>query len=124
MAIVTGNHDLPFGGINMVFAGDFAQLPPVVGHSTSGSTVALYSQPPENGNDERSIDHALWHQVTTVVILQKNIRQCTESNIDSKLRRALEHLRYKNCDKADLSFLESRRVNNTNATPDLTSTTF
>lgn len=112
LAIVTGKHELPFGGINMIFAVDFAQLPPVIGSSSSGSTVALYSQPPEHGTDERSINHALgkalWHQVTTVVILRQNMRQRSQSEMDRKLRSALEHLRYKNCDKFDLQFLESR----------------
>jgi hypothetical protein len=31
LAQVLNNFDAPFGGLNMIFAGDFAQLPPVIG---------------------------------------------------------------------------------------------
>ena len=31
MAKAFNNRDLPLGGINVIFAGDFAQLPPVFG---------------------------------------------------------------------------------------------
>jgi hypothetical protein len=34
-----GVFDIPFGGMNIVFAGDFAQLPPVGGASLYSSTV-------------------------------------------------------------------------------------
>ena len=73
LALITGKYDLPFGGINMIFAGDFVQLPPVIGSSKSGSSMALYSKPPMDGKSDQKIEHALgkalWHQVTTVVIL-------------------------------------------------------
>ena len=36
---VMNNPTCPFGGLNMLFAGDFAQLPPPLG----GESVALYS---------------------------------------------------------------------------------
>jgi hypothetical protein len=45
----TNEYEDPFGGINMIFAGDFAQLPPVKG-------AALYSG---------SIGTQLWSRMTT-----------------------------------------------------------
>ena len=39
LAWVLNNPDTPFGGMNMIFAGDFAQLPPAIG----GEHALLYS---------------------------------------------------------------------------------
>ena len=69
-----------FGGLNMVFAGDFAQLPPAVG----GEGVSLYSCSigsiaSSKKSQEEAIGKALWHQVTTVVILRQNMRQKVQS---------------------------------------------
>ena len=39
-------HDLPFGGKNIIFAGDFAQLPPVGGRESSllySGTIGSYA---------------------------------------------------------------------------------
>jgi hypothetical protein len=71
----------PFGGVNVVFSGDFSQLPPVGG----GESISLY-----NGSigsqiysglshygHESAIGKALWHQVTTVVILGENMTKKT-----------------------------------------------
>ncbi|OSX55745.1 hypothetical protein POSPLADRAFT_1109608, partial [Postia placenta MAD-698-R-SB12] len=46
---------------------------------------------------EASIGKALWHQVTTAVILRQNMRQNKQSPDDAKLRKALENLQYKSC---------------------------
>ncbi|KAE9401657.1 hypothetical protein BT96DRAFT_785056, partial [Gymnopus androsaceus JB14] len=121
LSMVTGRHDLLFGGMNMIFAGDFARLPPVVDSSSDGSLVTLYSHPPAQ---EHALGKALWHQVTTVVILRENMRQWTQSANDSKLRRALEHMRYKNCDLSDLQFLESRCAKAKGRGPDVCSAIF
>jgi hypothetical protein len=99
---------VPFGGLNMLFAGDFAQLPPPVG----GENVSLYSRTVgQNGTfkkaQENGIGRALWHQVTTVVILRENMRQKTQSKEDDKLWKALENMRYKDCTLADIQFLRS-----------------
>jgi hypothetical protein len=68
--------DLQYGGINMIFSGDFAQLPPVFGSPLYSGTVGtqLLSHMTVQGQ-EAAIGKALWHQVTTVVILRKNMRQ-------------------------------------------------
>ncbi|KIK53606.1 hypothetical protein GYMLUDRAFT_140825, partial [Collybiopsis luxurians FD-317 M1] len=112
----------------MIFAGDFAQLPPVIGSSQNGSSVALYSAPPSDGKSdskiEQALGRALWHQITTVVILRENMRQRTQSSEDAKLRRALEHMRYKSCDSLDLKFLHSRRAKGNGLGPDLSSPVF
>jgi hypothetical protein len=101
--------DTPFGGMNMIFAGDFAQLPPVIGQQSS----ALYSR--TVGRDatslrdqEAAIGKALWHQVTTVVILRTNMRQRTQSEDDALFRQALANMRYKACTPVDIVFLKSR----------------
>ena len=101
--------EAPFGGMNMVFSGDFAQLPPVPG----GESKSLYSHTigalgTSLSSQEEAIGKALWHQITTVIILRQNMRQRTQSEQDSRLRTALENMRYKSCTPADIDFLYSR----------------
>ena len=55
-----------------------------------------------------AIGKALWHQVTTVVILRKNMRQRKQTVQDVKLRTALENMRYAACTPEDIKFLKSR----------------
>jgi hypothetical protein len=106
---VMNRHDIPFGGMNMIFAGDFAQLPPPMG----GENVSLYSrtiglQATSVRAQEEAIGRGIWHQFTTVVILRKNMRQKGNTKEDNKLRTALENMRYKDCTLEDIHFLRSR----------------
>ncbi len=59
-------------------------------------------------SQEEAIGKALWHQITTVVILKQNMRQRTQSKQDGQLRTALKNMRYKSCTPADIDFLYSR----------------
>ena len=108
LARVMNNLEAPFGGLNIIFAGDFAQLPPVIGHENA----SLYSRsvgknPTSLRQQEAAIGKALWHQVTTVVILRQNMRQRTQSTSDAKFREVLSNMRYKACTPADITFLRS-----------------
>jgi hypothetical protein len=109
LAQINNNPQCPFGGLDMIFAGDFAQLPPAIGQENA----SLYSRtvginPKSLYDQEAAMGKALWHQVTTVVILRKNMRQKNESPEDTKFRTALENMRYKACTPADIAFLNSR----------------
>lgn len=105
-------HDKPFGGKNIVFSGDFAQLPPVGGRESSslysGSIGAYAHSRLTVYNQESAIGKALWHQVTTVVILRENMRQKQQTEDDAKFRTALENMRYKDCTADDIAFLRTR----------------
>jgi hypothetical protein len=106
---VLNQPETAFGGMNMIFAGDFGQLPPPMG----GENVSLYSHVIEHSAtslhaQEEAMGRALWHQVTSVVMLRKNMRQQSCSIQDDKLCSALENLRYKDCKMADIQFLQSR----------------
>ena len=108
LAKVFDRADVPFGGLNMVFSGDFAQLPPAIG----GEHVSLYSRTigslsTDIKSQEEAVGKALWHQVTTVVILRQNMRQNKQSVEDAKLRTALENMRYKACTAEDINFLRT-----------------
>ena len=109
LAKIFENSHVPFGGLNMIFSGDFAQLPPAVG----GENVSLYSRSigsvsTDIKSQEEAVGKALWHQITTVVILQKNMHQNRQSDDDTKLRVALENMRYKACTPDDILFLRTR----------------
>src|ERR1700692_4604735 len=101
--------DLPYGGINMIFSEDFAQLPPVFGSPLYSGTVGtqLISHMTVQGQ-EAAIGKALLHQVTTVVILRKNMRQRTQTAEDAKLRTALENMRCAACTPKDIKFLKTQ----------------
>ena len=105
-----GVHDEPFGGINFIFAGDFAQLPPArSGPSLYSGGVGTYLNAGDTvDRQEAAVGKALWHQVTTVVILRQNMRQSKQSKEDADLRMALENMRYKSCTPEDIAFLRTR----------------
>ena len=109
LAKASNEFDLPYGAINMIFSGDFAQLPPVFGSPLYSSAVGtqLMSRMTVHGQ-KAAIGKALWHQVTTVVILRENMRQRTQTAEDNKLRTALENMRYAACTHEDIKFLKSR----------------
>jgi len=96
----------------MIFSGDFPQLPPINGGESSslysGSIgTQIYSGLTHYGQ-ESAIGKALWHQVTTVVILRENMRQTLQTVEDTKFRKALENMRYKACTQEDIAFLHTR----------------
>jgi hypothetical protein len=105
-----GVHDEPFGGINFIFAGDFAQLPPARSGAAlySGNVGTWLTSGLNAAQQEAAIGKALWHQVTTVVILRENMRQAKQTADDAKLRSALENMRYRSCTSEDITFLRSR----------------
>lgn len=113
LARVMDEVELPFGGMNMIFAGDFAQLPPVIG----GEHASLYSRTvgcnvKQLGQQEAALGKALWHQVTTVVILRQNMRMLSLNEPDCRFRQALVNMRYKACTPADVQYLRTRISSN------------
>jgi len=125
LARILNNTDTLFGGMNMIFAGDFAQLLPAIG----GEHTLLYSQmagknPTLLYDQQAAIGKALWHQVTTVVILQQNIRQHTKSVKDTKFCEALSNMWYKACTTEDFAFLRSQVSSNFPDRPSITDIQF
>ena len=87
----THDHEEPSGGMNVIFAGDFAQLQPVkCAYLYSGSVGTELQSRMSAKKQEKTIGKALWHQITTVVILQENMRQITQTPDDEKICIALE----------------------------------
>ena len=118
-------YDLPFGGINIIFAGDFAQLPPVGGAPLYSGTVGTQIHSGLTPHtQETAIGKALWHQVTTVVILRENMRQKTQTAKDALFRTALVNMRYGKCTPEDISFLRSRIAGNHPDQPNVASKNF
>ena len=74
----------------MIFAGDFAQLPPVVGQPLYSYEVGGKRWSSTASKSQTSaIGKSLWHQVTTAVILRENMRQKEMSDEDNKCSGAL-----------------------------------
>jgi len=117
-------YDKPFGGLNFIFAGDFAQLPPAGATPLYGCVKTKGDSRMKVSQQESAIGKALWHQVTTVVILWKNMRQKNQSDADTKLYTCLENMRYKVCTQADIDFLKTRVVNKSNKYLNLASSQF
>ena len=64
-----GVHEEPFGGINFIFAGDFAQLPPArSGYPLySGCVHTRIDSSQSVANQGSTIGKTLWHQITMVL---------------------------------------------------------
>ncbi|KAJ6628104.1 hypothetical protein B0H10DRAFT_1778674 [Mycena sp. CBHHK59/15] len=109
LAKIRNIHDTPFGGMNMIFAGDFAQLAPTSGAALYGEKVLKTCDANMSARDqEATLGKILWHQITMVVILRENMRQTSKNIDDIKLRMALTNMRYAACTPTDIAFLETR----------------
>ncbi|KAJ7763349.1 hypothetical protein B0H16DRAFT_1210602, partial [Mycena metata] len=106
LSVAKGN-DLAFGGISVVFAGDFAQLPPV-------GQKRLYAH---LGPDDIAragtktgqkvvFGKLLWLSVNTVVMLTENMRQTGPEN--QAFVDLLARLREGKCTNADYDLLNTR----------------
>ncbi len=82
--------ELPFGGVNMIFLGDFGQLRPV--KQAALYSYRLVSSPGlEACRDERGVSALmgayLWRSVQTVVMLRRNQRQSEDPEYAALLSR-------------------------------------
>ena len=122
---IFNNTDIPFGGVHVIFAGDFAQLPPVKGHSLYHHEVSSVVHTTYSiQGQEASVGKATWHQFTTVVMLRQNMRQNKQSVGDTKLRKCLENMRYQNCTAEDIALLRTRIVGRGMGRPQLSDSPF
>ena len=64
LALCHDNSDEPFGGMNMVLCGDFAQFPPAKARSLYSPDVRLHgSNHTSTEKQECAIGKAMWHQL-------------------------------------------------------------
>jgi hypothetical protein len=125
LAKVTNEHNKPFGGKNMILAGDFAQLPPTSGLALYGDIVSKIRKNSMTKRDQEStLGKLIWHQMTTVVILTQNMRQTEMSEDDKKFRTALTNMRYAACTKDDLDFLKTLHADRSRKDKSLSSPDF
>ena len=98
----------PFGGMNVVFAGDFSQLPPV-GDARLFSQINTHDIKTRRGQDN-VLGKLLWLSVQTVVILDQIMRQTGEKN--NKFVDLLQRLRQGCCTDEDYTLLNERQLKN------------
>ena len=74
--------EAPFGGLGIVLCGDFAQLPPT-------ADIPIYIPPFGRYADKIDVvaGHALWRSITTIVILEENMRAVNDPTFASILKR-------------------------------------
>jgi len=121
----TNIHNKPFGGLNVILAGDFAQLDPAKGAALFSGNVTMTNSARQKPREQmNTIGKLIWHQFTTVIILKENMRQNNITRQDASLRLALENMRYGACTQADLVFLRSRVIALNPQLPNLSDPTF
>ncbi|KAH7909207.1 hypothetical protein BJ138DRAFT_986573, partial [Hygrophoropsis aurantiaca] len=96
-----------FGGISVVFAGDFAQLPPV-GQSRLYAHLDVQRLKRNKWGQNAMLGKLLWLSVTTVVLLTEVMRQAGPENVP--FVQLLQRLRHGKCTAADFELLNTRLV--------------
>jgi len=72
----------PFGGINMIFASDFAQLPPV-GDTKLYTHLNYRKLHIDSPSGQKTVfGKLLWHSVDTVILLNEQMQQTGEANTE------------------------------------------
>jgi hypothetical protein len=127
LALCLGEPNEPFGGMNMIVAGDFGQLPPVNAKPlySPDSTVSPIMHAKQSILDQKNtIGKIIWQQITTVVILKQNMRQTAETADDVRFRTALTNMCFAACTNADLQYLESRTISKRDNRPNFSNLEF
>lgn len=96
--------DAPFGGVNVIFAGDFAQLAPVGEAKLYGRLSAKAMGSSGDSKSHRSVfGKLLWLSIDTVVMLTRPMRQRGDSN--ARFVELLTRLRVGMCTRDDFDLL-------------------
>jgi flavin-binding protein dodecin len=103
----TGSTDL-FGGMSVIFAGDFAQLAPVLDTKLYTHLNHKRLHADTTAGQKTTFGKLLWRSVGTVVILTEQMRQHGEAN--KQFVSLLGRLREGICTDDDFSLLKSRLV--------------
>jgi hypothetical protein len=103
----TGSTDL-FGGMSIIFAGDFAQLPPVLDTKLYTHLDHKKLHADTQAGQKMTFGKLLWRSVRTVVILTEQMRQHGETN--ERFVSLLSRLREGSCTEDDFALLSSRIV--------------
>lgn len=122
--------DIPYGGVNMVFTGDFAQLRPVKGsplysHRLLKNPEMSLAQHTTGVNALKGV--YLWRLVNSVVILRKNHRQHedpTYADILSRIRIGECAAALRNGTANDNAILQSRLLHRLHISDPIYSATF
>jgi len=108
LKVGTGKEDEPFGGMNMIVVGDFAQLPPVL-------DTSLFRAPYEDKDGKHGLlqGHLLYKEhFKTIVFLQYNQRQIGEDAVQKKFKSFLRRVRIGKCTSADYKYIQTRMISN------------
>lgn len=97
-------NDKLFGGVNVIFAGDFAQLSPVGDPSLYAPITRSQGKTKQSQNT--IFGKLLWSSVDTVVMLTENMRQA--GSVNSNFHNTLTRLRTGCCTKSDFDLLNTR----------------
>ena len=92
----------PFGGVSVIFAGDFVQLPPV-------NQTKLFSQT-KSAKETTIFSQLLWRLVTTVAILTEQMCQAGPENLP--FIEMLSRLHDGRCTQADYELLNTHMLRN------------
>ena len=101
----------PFGGINIIFAGDFAQLPPVL-QSRLYSDINTKFAVGTLRKERKVLGRILWLTVNTVIELTVNMRQ--QGSVNKRFCELLARLRLGQCTNSDYELLKGRITNRSN----------
>ena len=102
---IHGRPQLPFGGVNMIFLGDFYQFPPPTKYSS-----ALYdANAAKSSKKQTAYGRLLWTGLTHCVILYEQMRI-----VNDAWAQMLERSRYAACTEADRELILARRISETN----------
>jgi hypothetical protein len=93
--------DEPFGGINMLFCGDFGQLAPV-------ADSAMYSEARPKEGQHLTIGRFAYQAINRTIVLDEIMRQKGQTANDVLFRQVLEELRTGPITKESWAFLISR----------------
>ncbi|KAJ7199863.1 hypothetical protein GGX14DRAFT_341777, partial [Mycena pura] len=103
-----------FGGVNVIFAGDFAQLPPVLETKLYSRVGGKAFSKATKQTEKNMFGKLLWLSVQTVVVLSEIRRQ--SGSVNNGFVALLDRLRRGRCTVQDFATLQERVI--TTCSPD------